>query len=255
MNWTSNCGWLEIHPFRWSSILEYMTTHVRRIARCMPCVNREPAAKEIKMLNIGIKQARITNLEIRLQADCAVNSCANYSWFNSGSVMSVLVKFHPWISNTRTLPQGKVCRWAEHRWRCWLVGNCSYNHSLWQIKGILLSKTAGVESNGTLKFCEWSGCSVNRKSIPCKRRGEIVCSGGRVGGKEGDKLCRREVYCSKGSYKFVGGVNWLGDDKVGSWFFRFWTSNNEFDLRRARTEGKTEGTSELDTIDIVLVEY
>ena len=76
---------LEIHPFRWSSILECMKrtmTYVRRIARCMPCVNHEPAAKNIEMMNMGIKQARLTNLEIRQQADCPVNSCAYYSWLN-----------------------------------------------------------------------------------------------------------------------------------------------------------------------------
>ena len=55
----------------------------------MPCVNREPAAKDIKMLNIEIKQARIANLEIRLQADCAIDSCADYSWLDCGSIMSV----------------------------------------------------------------------------------------------------------------------------------------------------------------------
>ena len=38
---------------------------------------------------IGINQGRITNLEIRLQADCAINSCANYSWLNCGSAMSM----------------------------------------------------------------------------------------------------------------------------------------------------------------------
>jgi hypothetical protein len=81
-----------------------------------------------------------------------------------------------------------------------------------------------------------------------KRRGEIVCSGGRVGGKEGDKLCRREVYCSKRSDKFGRGVNWLRDDKIGSWSFRWWTTNNEFNLRSALTNAKTEGTSQLNTI-------
>ena len=91
--------------------------------------------------------------------------------------------------------------------------------------------------------------------IPFKRKSEIVCSSGRVGGKEGDKLCRRKVYHSKGSNKFVGGVNWLRDDKIGSWFDRSWASNNEWNLRCTLAEGKTEGTSELDTIEIMLVEY
>ena len=91
--------------------------------------------------------------------------------------------------------------------------------------------------------------------IPLKRRGEIVCSRGSVGGKEGDKLCRREVYYSKGLNKFVGGVDWLRDNKIGSWLFRVWTSNNEIDLRCAWADGKTEGTSELNTIQIMLVEY
>ena len=60
-----------------------MITHVRRIARCMLCVDREQSAKDIiKMMDIGIKQARITNLEIRLQTDCAIDSCADYSWQN-----------------------------------------------------------------------------------------------------------------------------------------------------------------------------
>ena len=66
-----------------------MVTHVRRIARCMLCVDRVQAAKDIKMMNIGIKQARTTNLEIRLQADCAIDSCADYSWQNLSSVMSM----------------------------------------------------------------------------------------------------------------------------------------------------------------------
>ena len=66
-----------------------MMTHVRRIARCMLCVNREPAAKDIKMMIIEIKQARITNLEIRLQADCAIDSRAYYSWQNLFSIMSM----------------------------------------------------------------------------------------------------------------------------------------------------------------------
>jgi hypothetical protein len=113
-----------------------------------------------------------------------------------------------------------------------------------------------VESNGILKICELSGCSVNSKNIiPLKRYGEIVCSRGSVGGKEGDKLCRREVYYSKCSNKFIGGVNWLRDDKIGSWFFRVWTSDNKIDLRCALADGKTEGTSELNTIQIMLVEY
>ena len=72
--------------------MKKMMTHVRRIARCMLCVDREQAAKDVavKMKNIGlkIKQAQITNLEIRLQADCAIDSCANYSWQNFSSVMS-----------------------------------------------------------------------------------------------------------------------------------------------------------------------
>ena len=86
-------------------------------------------------------------------------------------------------------------------------------------------------------------CSVNSGSIPFKRRGEIVCSGDRVGGKEGYKLCSSEVYCSKRSNKFVGGVNWLRDDKIGSWPERKRASNKEFDPRRALADGKTEGTS------------
>ena len=75
-----------------------------------------------------------------------------------------------------------------------------------------------------------------------------------MGGKECDKLCRREIYHSKGSYKFIGCVDWLRDDKIGSSFDRWWTSNREFNLRRAWTEGKTEGSSELNTIQIMLVE-
>ena len=129
MHYSSFDGWLEINPFGWSSILEFkfmkslrMTTHVQGIARCMLCVDREPAVKDIKMIYILIKQARITNLEIRLQAECAINSRANYSWLNWSSVMSMWVKFHSQISIIRTLPQGKGCPWAEHRWRCWLVG-------------------------------------------------------------------------------------------------------------------------------------
>ena len=68
-----------------------MMTHVRRIARCTLFVDREPAAKDIKMSRIYIKkkQGRITNLEIRLQADCAINSRANYSRLNCSSVMSI----------------------------------------------------------------------------------------------------------------------------------------------------------------------
>jgi len=66
-----------------------MMTHVRRIARCMLCVDREPAADDIKMINIGIKQAPITNLEIGLQADCAIDSCCYDSWVNISSVMSM----------------------------------------------------------------------------------------------------------------------------------------------------------------------
>jgi hypothetical protein len=111
-----------------------------------------------------------------------------------------------------------------------------------------------VESNGTLKICEWSGWSVNSESIPFKRRGEIVYSGSSVGGKESDKLCRREAYCTKGIYEFVGGVNRLGDDKRGSWSLRMWTSNNEWNRRPALTDGKTEGTNELNTIHMMLVE-
>jgi hypothetical protein len=45
--------------------MKRITTNVRRIARCMPCVDHEPTAKNIKMINIGITQTRITNLEIR----------------------------------------------------------------------------------------------------------------------------------------------------------------------------------------------
>ena len=76
-----------------------------------------------------------------------------------------------------------------------------------------------------------------------------------MGGKEGDKLSRREVYHSKGSYKFIGCVDWLRDDKIGSSFDRLWTSSNEFNLRRAWTDAKTEGTGELNTIQKMLVEY
>ena len=32
----------------------------------------------------------MTNLEVRLQADCAINSCAYYSWQNFGPVMFML---------------------------------------------------------------------------------------------------------------------------------------------------------------------
>ena len=117
----------------------------------------------------------------------------------------------------------------------------------------LLSKTAGVESNGILRICQWSVSSVNSECIPRKRRGEIVCSGSRVRGKEGDKLCRREVYYSKRIYKFGGGVNWLRDNKIWSWSFREWTSNNEFNLRCALTNAKTECTGQLNTIHIMLV--
>ena len=35
--------------------IKRMMTHVRRIARCMLCVDREPAAKDVKMMNIRIK--------------------------------------------------------------------------------------------------------------------------------------------------------------------------------------------------------
>ena len=76
-----------------------------------------------------------------------------------------------------------------------------------------------------------------------------------MGGKEGNKLIRREACLSKSSYEFVGGVNWLRDDKVGSRTERCWSSNIEFDLRSAWTDGKTEGTGELNTIHIRLVEY
>ena len=76
-----------------------------------------------------------------------------------------------------------------------------------------------------------------------------------MGGKEGDKLFMRVVFHSKGCNKFVGGVNWLRDDKIGSWPERCWTSNGELNPRRACTEGKTEGTSELNTIQIILVEH
>ena len=105
------------------------------------------------------------------------------------------------------------------------------------------------------KFCEWSGCLVNNASIPCKRRGEIVCSSGSVGGKEGDKFCRREVYHSEGSNKFVGGVNWLRHNKIGSRLFWWWTSNNEWNPGCTRTDGKTEGTSKLNAIKKMLAEY
>ena len=112
-----------------------------------------------------------------------------------------------------------------------------------------------MESNGILRICESLVSSVNSESIPWKRRGEIVCSGSRVRGKEGDKLCRREVYCSKRIYKFGGCVNWLRDNKIWSWSFWEWTSNRELNLWRPLTNGKTEGTSELNTIRIILVEY
>ena len=66
-------------------------THVRGSASGMLCVDREPAAKDIKLLNIyrNINQGRITNLEIRLQADCTINSRADYSWLNCISVMTM----------------------------------------------------------------------------------------------------------------------------------------------------------------------
>ena len=79
--------------------------------------------------------------------------------------------------------------------------------------------------------------------VPCNRRGEVVCSGDRVGGKEGYNLCSSEVYCSKSSYNLVGGVNWLRDNKIGSWPNRSRTSNKEFNPRRTRADGKTDGTS------------
>ena len=66
-----------------------MMTYLRRIAKCMLCVDREQAAKDVKMMNIEIKQGRIMNLEIRLQADCAIDRCANDSWQNFSSVMSM----------------------------------------------------------------------------------------------------------------------------------------------------------------------
>jgi hypothetical protein len=100
------------------------------------------------------------------------------------------------------------------------------------------------------------GRSVNSESIiPLKRRREIVCSGGSVGAKEGDKVCSREVYGSKGFYKFGGAVNRLRDNEIGSWCDRLWTSNKEWNLRRAWTDAKTEGSSELNTIQIMLVEH
>ena len=55
-----------------------MMTHVQRIARCMLCVDPEQAAKDINMIYIGFKQARITNLEIGIQADCTINSSRHY---------------------------------------------------------------------------------------------------------------------------------------------------------------------------------
>ena len=44
---------------------------------------RYPSRKDIYI------SAQITNLEIRLQADCAINSRANYSRLNCISVMSI----------------------------------------------------------------------------------------------------------------------------------------------------------------------
>ena len=66
-----------------------MATHVRMIARCMLCVDRGPTAKDIKMMNIEIKQDRITNIEIRFQADCAIDSCGHYSRLECSPVMSI----------------------------------------------------------------------------------------------------------------------------------------------------------------------
>ena len=66
-----------------------MMTDLRKIARSMLYVGRGTTAKD-QMVNIRIKQARIlTNLEIRLQADCAINSCAYYAWQKISSVMSM----------------------------------------------------------------------------------------------------------------------------------------------------------------------
>ena len=76
-----------------------------------------------------------------------------------------------------------------------------------------------------------------------------------MGGKEGDKLCRREVYCCKRIYKFGGGVNWLRDYKIGSRSSWKWTSNSEFNPRRALTNAKTECASQLNAIRIMSVEY
>jgi hypothetical protein len=73
-----------------------------------------------------------------------------------------------------------------------------------------------------------------------------------VAGKDSNKLCRREVYCRKHSYKFVGGVNRLKDDKIRSWFFQRWTSTG---VKCARRESKTESTSELIAIQAMLAEY
>ena len=113
-----------------------------------------------------------------------------------------------------------------------------------------------MESNGILRIYEWSYVIlVSSENVPNKRRCKIVCSCGGVGGKEGDKLCRREVHYSKRIYKFGGGVNRLRDDKIWSWSFRWWTSNREFNLRRAWTNAKTECTSKLNTVRIILVEY
>jgi hypothetical protein len=39
--------------------MKRMMTHFRRIAMCMLCVDRELAAKDIKMMNIGIKTSLI----------------------------------------------------------------------------------------------------------------------------------------------------------------------------------------------------
>ena len=76
-----------------------------------------------------------------------------------------------------------------------------------------------------------------------------------MGGKKCDKLCRREAHYRKRIYKLGGGVSRLRDDKIRSWCSRWWTSNREFNLWRPFTNAKTEGTSELNTIHLMLVEY
>ena len=77
-----------------------------------------------------------------------------------------------------------------------------------------------------------------------------VCDARRAINSSGEKPTS-----AKAVKEFVGGVNRLRDDKIGGWYFRLWTSNNEFDLRRAWTDCKTEGSSELNTVRIMLFEH